>query len=375
MQMVTVELAHRLFERGILGREELGSALHDASMRGVALFQVLVERIPGFLGRFESEFGAGEPAATTFEPDRALCARLPLGMCERLLAVPLPFDTTAHAVPLAVVDPFDPHVPAEFSHHLGLRVRRVRATFHGVIEALGALRPPQIDARDRHVFPDAAEDRTPAFGTRVPRQLGTELTRRSHARGMSVPPVYAPSQSEPPIPLVRQRARSESTSTSGSFDAVRPSALPELTELMEQVEAAPSPRALLERLCGAVTLLAARQALFALKAGKFELQLAGSNPVVIDEAEPSFLLSACQAGYFFGPLPRSDRYAPLAEVMGIAMGEEVYAVPIQARGKVVLVVVVARLVDSFSATRQLDRLVAAASNALERILKDRRSPN
>jgi hypothetical protein len=214
---VTAELACRLLESRALLRTEVATALQDASARGISLVESLADRIPGALGILETEFSRWSGPLTTSAPvDVPLMQRLPAGICERLLAVPLAERDPLDRVRLAVVDPYDSHVLSEFAFCLSVAVTPVRIAYTTFAGLLVAWRNANGVA-DVNVLLDVPDDATPAFGTRALRMgrkpprprpgLSSDLggcAGRMVRRGFSLPPLEVPaSESEQPIPLVR----------------------------------------------------------------------------------------------------------------------------------------------------------------------------
>ncbi len=78
-------------------------------------------------------------AIHTVRPLADLVRALPVGMCERLLSLPVHRDTRSDRIDVASVDALDGHVANEFAFHLGLPVRVLRAPFAEVVAALEKL--------------------------------------------------------------------------------------------------------------------------------------------------------------------------------------------------------------------------------------------
>ncbi len=156
---MTIEVVRRLFQGGVVTAEDMEAGLLEAVTEHAPLLRVLSGRTPDAARLLERELlRLGQVALETVDPDPALCARLPKGMCERLLALPVAQNAATGTVDVAVADPFDPHVSEEFSYHLGAAVRTLQAP---LAELLGQLEGwlPTVPADE--VF----DDRTPAFGS------------------------------------------------------------------------------------------------------------------------------------------------------------------------------------------------------------------
>lgn len=216
---MTVQLACRLLESKLLLRSEVALCLRESTLRGIAFVQALVERVPSAAALLESEFARwnGPTIATLPLPvDVEVALQLPLGMCERFLALPLVRKSDTEPVRLAVVDPFDTHVLAEFRYCLGRAVTPLRTPFSHLIYALATVHGnvPQATERASLVPPLGAPspEGTPAFGTpaagvarqhRRTRDFG-ESAHATGRRGYTLPTVDSTTEpSEPPLPLVR----------------------------------------------------------------------------------------------------------------------------------------------------------------------------
>ncbi len=179
---MTVDLSRRLLALGVPSAE-IEAALFLSVARGVALPRALIDR--GILTEraLEEELTRAQGFAieqVVASPELSL--RLPAAMCRRLGAVPVRFDASANAAEVAAMDALDPHVGTEFSFHLGLDVRVVRATMNAIEAAVRRLELGEADggsARSRR--------RTPAFPHGAPRS--------------TAPP---PPLEDVPIPLVRK---------------------------------------------------------------------------------------------------------------------------------------------------------------------------
>lgn len=421
---MTVDLARRLLDGAILPRAEVEDLLLLALSRGVALLRVLESRSPAARATVERELARWPgPTMDPVHADFAHAQRLPMGMCEWFLAVPVGLDESAHNAVVAAVDPYDAALAAEFGYHLNVPVLIVRATLDSMHQALTALRS-SMHATGSTLLPEAGEERTPAFGSYVPEGLrrssarvGQEITTNSRVnRGFSLPPLRAPeSQSGPPIPLVRAhgnvRAGQPSNPTQsvgvlaalGEWPATHSDRGPELNSaqpsreppgstsresvaalsLVPESEAvklaltsAITARHVVDVLCDGLQSVARSVACFALRGGEFVLQAASNAGARLGASfsseEPSPLNTACQAGYFLGLLPSGQPSNVLCNALGIGPDEEVYAVPAHVAGRPALVVVASRFDNTFAATRWIDPLVLRAGDALSRILNHRR---
>jgi MshEN domain len=175
---MTVALARRLVWDGVVAPEEANLALLAHVMLRVSFLQALLEHNSELAPRLEPELGAMRPGVSTVViVDRELMRRLPAGLCSTLLAVPVGKDPRTGATKVLAADPSDPHIAEEFSYHLGGPVEVGKAPLRAMLLAAA-------QTLESEVGPTG----TPAFGTQV----------------LSDGP--KPSQSEPPIPLVRVSA-------------------------------------------------------------------------------------------------------------------------------------------------------------------------
>lgn len=422
---MTVELACRLLERKLLLRAEVAAALQDATTRGIALVQSLTERIPGASGIIDTEFARWSgPVRTSLIVDERLLQDLPLGMCERLLALPLQSRNADNLVELAVVDPFDRHVLTEFEYCLSVAVTPVRVAYSVLVQALGAVRNPGMGAGVELLL-DVSDDETPAFGTRMlrlarrgtrdrPSRMAPDGILPVARRGVTVPSVDAPEpSSHPPIPLVRNTLSPPSEGAS-SFDVdvtplpgrVRADSEPvlrlvkqkpsvpsrrisvappprfadlgveRLEDVLDQLEQAKTPRQLIELLHEVLHRLAPCQAYFSVRSGRFALEWAtGAQPpansvLTVEQAE--LLGRACQTGYYLGPLPPDGSAQALGATLGLRAREEIYVVPVNVGNRPALVLVVGRFDEAFAVTRWVDSVVHRSSQVLERLARSRK---
>ncbi len=134
---MSVELARRLIQSGAVPAEEVERALFESVSVGMPFAQALAARGADYLHALERELGKTHvPLARSVRVAVDLAAELPLGLCERLLAVPIGRDPRTAACDIACVDPLDPQIAGEFSYHLRGPVRVYRAPLTEVLLAL-----------------------------------------------------------------------------------------------------------------------------------------------------------------------------------------------------------------------------------------------
>jgi hypothetical protein len=272
-------------------------------------------------------------------------------------------------------------------------VRVVRASYRDLVIACNRLEQGSSLSQIGELL-GASDDRTPAFGTRLPGGAGTPVGRVPN-RGTRAGP------SGPPIPLVKRTGAPPPSRNSriptdpGVGLDRRPVYLPESDDRGEPViglrrskipesasgamHDASSPAELVQGLVGAAAEHAQRVAAFAVREGAFEGMaaagmVAGSDVRRLREAasSTSVLASALLAGYYLGPLKQTPVELALAELLGMTPGEEVYAVPVFVSGRAAVIVVVAGFDTPLETTRRIDELVRAAGTVLENMLRHRK---
>jgi len=124
------------------------------------------------------------PFLATIVPLPALVDELPNQMCRRLMAVPVRRDPRTGLIDVAAVDPFDAHIPYEFSYHLKSEVRVLRASLADIEQALGRIDRGEYSA--------------------------SVILRKSVRPPGYATPSAPPLRSDRPIPLVRKSKRSQS---------------------------------------------------------------------------------------------------------------------------------------------------------------------
>lgn len=416
---MTVELVCRLLESKVLLRTEVAATLLDATTRQISFVQSMVERISGATVLLESEFSRWRgSSATSIRVDEELVRQLPMGMCERLLALPLQRRANVPGRELAVVDPFDTHVLAEFEFCLSVVLTPVRVAYPVLVAAIDAVR--SVTERNFDVLLDVPDDEeTPAFGTRMirvtrkPERERPRLGEGRPRRGLTVPSLETPREaSEPPIPLVRTTLAPagmrrdfpvEQTPLPGRLPrdsepilrlvkqkppltmrrvsipvpprfGVEEASRPE--DVLQSLEEATTPRRLIELLRAALQRIAPSQAYFSVRSGNFVLEWASSlersDELTLSAEQQAMLDRACNTGYSLGPLPSDGAARALGAAMGLRAREEIYVAPIAVSNRPVLVVVVARFDEAFTATRWVDSVAARAGQVLERIVRKRK---
>jgi hypothetical protein len=430
---VSVELARRLIESGAVPADEVERALFESVTLGIAFAQSLASRGADLLHLIEREVARSRvPLARAVRVDSELIARLPRGICERLLVVPIGRDARTGAIDLACVDPFDPQIGSELSYHLEAAVRIFRAPLTELLLALELW----LDERDAA---HSAIGRTPAFGTRAVRKPSQPPTGRLSFRppralvadesgvpiGSDRPGgvrTAGASPSEPPIPLVRrslapavpqqahERWRKGTDPGVGSggprelvtetddagqpviglyrsklhhepVAAVQIGVLPDeiVKAALSRLEHASGADQVIAALVHGLEALATRVLVLAVRAGKYEAR-AGSaglgdperlRMLRLEADVPSVLEAAAADGYYLGLMPHTTIHEQLRELFGDG---EIYVARIDVSDRPALLFVMAGLETAFGATRRADELARAAGAALERIVRERKRP-
>ncbi|MFZ5894498.1 MAG: hypothetical protein ACOY0T_25775 [Myxococcota bacterium] len=350
---VTIELARRL-----LGGGAPASAIEVALMaevaEGVPFVTALAERFPELVELMERELERSDNAEIHWvRPQPELVQRLPQGLCERLLAVPVHEDPHSGQVDVAAVDVLSPHVGAEFTQHLSAPVRVLRANLGLMRSALQALA-----------------------------RLSPQREMSAAARRPSERPDALRMPSEPPIPLVKRPAISQRPEGEPVLNLARskvftpePSFAFELSldEASSEFARCDSAEHVARAICRALEPAVAL--VVAVRAGSLEVRATtnsvGAKPVnnfTLPAGKNSVFDIAVRAGFYLGPLPSNPVHTDLRALLPKGAAEEVYSAPVLVASRPVLALLMARFGPSLDATRRADRLLVMAAGAIERIL-------
>ena len=374
-EAVTIELARRLFHGGVVAAEALEAALLDTVVRGIPFPEALAHHSSAGADLIDRELErVTEPGLGTILVDLDLLAVLPLGLCDRLLAVPLGRDPTTDEVTIAAVDSLDPHVAEEFAYHLEAPVIVLPAS-RSVVAA--ALRNPSA-APESSPATVAYEQQDTRPGVSLPEPSGAAIPGRIRV----VSPSQGRPESERPIPLVRRpaathprpRAREE-----GLDVAPPPQAPPPIDSTLEALDWAGRPEEVVDQLVEGLEFFAFQVAVFVEQAGTHRGRTASASLGGADAAKAvaqpgsadCVLDRAVAEGRYLGPLAPAAANAAIARFLGTPTGE-VYAVPVVVSGRPALVLLLARLQTTALATRRADELARAGGAALERIVLARK---
>jgi len=411
---VVAGLVYRLLQAGLVSRDTLALALSDSFATGTHLLLILAEQHRGIVASLDGELSRfrGPSVAGPLAIDVLQIARLPDGLCKRFLAVPLQVEPTSTRWAIAVADPFDEHVSAEISFHLGGAVDVFRAPLDAIFAAVQQTEAGKYSASAIPLL-EVDDEHTPAFGTAVVKASrrpsshwssgeNTPVERRhTPRRGLSLPPIQiTESQSEPPIPLVRPiphrsaeignnpRRHSEPLAplkTARFIETLRPQApispsvttpTEATTQILTDLENKQTAREILRGIGEAVSAVAKRAAVFSVHTGKFELEYIFPSDLArkfsIATNDQSLLQIACQAGYYLGSLMRGVQSDALAELLAISTDSEIYVVPVVVAERSAALIVAGLIDNTFAATRLIDHIAKRGGAVLEQLVHRRR---
>ena len=151
---MSIELGRRLIASGAITHEQLKPALMMLASERVPLVHALLVQGAISIALLNQELAQlDHPTLNSVVVHEALFARLPPNICRTLLAVPVRIDPLTSTVDIAAVDPSDPHVATEFSFHLDLPVRLLRAQLQTIEAALDRPLPFPVEEECAEVLP------------------------------------------------------------------------------------------------------------------------------------------------------------------------------------------------------------------------------
>lgn len=401
---MTVELARRLIESGV-PLADIEAALLLVVERGLSLPEALAERDAGLLSRLEQELARSElPSVLTVRASPELFARLPVGMCRRLLAVPVHVDPRTGRVDVAAVEPLDPHVGQEFGYHLDQPVRVLHASLDAVKAALERLQrgtkvsvlPP---VRSSEAFSSDAPIPLVKLDTGARSDAPIPLVRRSilpvrapsvvPAKRSAPPPSLLPEPDRvalswrskpPPVDLVAGAAELDKQAARTAPVPPTPVA-PNPATTRERLEDATSPEAVLEVLRDC--LAPAASIVFAVKNASFDGRVASpgverrisAKNISLLSHQPSVLETAVKSGFYLGPIPNTPNHRELREALPPDAVNEVYVTVVTVSDRASLVWLLAGFEQSLDLTRRADEIALVSGRVLARILRERKRGN
>ena len=396
---MTVELARRLIESGV-PLADIEAALLLVVERGLSLPEALAERGADLLLRLEQELARSElPSVLTVRATPELFARLPVGMCRRLLAVPVHVDPRTGRVDVAAVEPLDPHILQEFTYHLDQPVRVLQASLDAVKAALDRLQhsskvsvlpprqPPERSLSSQAPIPLVKLDTGVRSDAPIPLVRRSMLPARAPSArppARSAPPRALPEtegvaaswrSKPPPVDLVNGAAQLDEAAR---LSSVPPVASRRSTTTRERLEEAPSPEAVLEVLRDC--LAPAASIVFAVKNASFDgrvaspaiEQRASAKQISLLSHQPSVLETAVKSGFYLGPIPNTPNHRELRDALPPDAANEVYVTVITVSDRPSLIWLLAGFEQSLDLTRRADEIALAAGRVLARILRERK---
>lgn len=154
---MTFALARSLLLADAVTPTALAEALFLSATRGTSLVRTLLAARAIDTLRLEQMLERGEaPYMRHIAPVPSLVDRLPPGLCNRLLAIPVRHDPRTGTVDVAVVDARDSHPAEEIGHWLNAPVRIVRtsiASMESALLRLGGPAPAEPDLGLRSLAP------------------------------------------------------------------------------------------------------------------------------------------------------------------------------------------------------------------------------
>ncbi len=402
---LSAELARRLIHSGA-APAQVEAALFEAVQRGVSLTQAVNELYPELVELLERALDRSDfPSVHTVRPLADVVRALPVGMCERLLALPINRDSRTQRVDVASVDVLDGHVASEFAFHLGVPIRVLRAPFTELVVALEGLH---------------------ASGIFLPGL--SKILRGGLAASSPNPPLVVDSPehpSEPPIPLVKKSLAPRSwspdvpnvtfveplpdfdsshpgpDSSAPDFDSSaadydepvlslarpKPFSVPELAgppwaiefeAAVAGLDAAESPEQVVSCLCEGLSpvralVFAVRPQTFDVRGGSLQLgSPAELRAISVPSGNGSLLDAATRVGFYLGPFAQLAALTSLEGKWAAPAGSDCYARTVNVSERPSLIVLMAGFSESTEATRRADVLAKSAGNALERIVRLRK---
>ena len=370
------------------------AALFDAVNRGVSLTQAVNELYPELVELLERALDRSEfPAIHTVRPLADLVRALPVGMCERLLSLPVHRDPRSDRVDVASVDALDGHVANEFAFHLGVPIRVLRAPFAEVVAALEGLHAAGIflpglskivagrsSEKTKGVEPPTTtppEQRSEPALPLVRKSLAPTAAWVADAPAFSIiepPPAEADEAlNEPVLSLGRPKPFAPA-----EFEPAGPPWTLEFEVAVQALDAADTPERVVSSLCEGLGPV--RALVFAVRGSSFDVR--GGSPglgspaelrtISVPAAGGSLLDTATRVGFYLGPFVPIAALSSLEGKWAAPHGADCYARAVNVSERPSLVVLMSGFSESTEATRRADVLSRAAGSALTRIVRMRK---
>jgi hypothetical protein len=367
-RLLSAELARRLIHSGA-APAQVEAALFAAASRRVSLIQAVNDLYPELLELLDRALDRADfQTIHSVRPLMDVVRKLPLGMCERLLALPVNRDSRGERVDVASVDVLDSHVEAEFAFHLKAPVRVLRAQFSELMLALEGLRAAGVFLPGlSKVLGVLGED--PKSGPVSGVEPATSRTSVSFF-GADLEQADADEPDTEPVLSLR---RPKPFSAPPSAIAGPPWTL-EFEAAVAGLERAESPDQVVNGLCEGLhpvraLVLAVRNASFEVRGGSARLGAPSElRALRVPSGNGSLLDATARVGFYFGPLAQFAALTELEGKWGTAPGSDCYARAVNVSERPSLIVLMAGFSESTEATRRADVLARSASAALERIV-------
>lgn len=386
---MSVELGRSLLLADALPAEALGRALLTSLATGRSLLAVLVDGDVIDEARLEAELArAGATPIENVKADRDLMAKLPPGLCERMLVVPLRRDAETGAVHIAVADPRDRHPAEEIAYFLGAEVRAFRARISAIRDALFEVSTnPRAQALAARI--GMTEDRkgTPIWGTPIVsvappavhlNEMPIPLTRRSFPPSEELAPTLR--EPEPVFALLSRRPPSLYAHAEAVTSSVPAPPFADAQPILAALAEATDRDAVIALLLSGAREVARQIGIFAVKREAFlgwtcspELcDPAAFRSLVIPATLPSVFAGVASGSDYLGPLYRTEAHAPLLDLLAKAP-RDLAIVPVRVHGHAALLLLADELGDPALSTKRMSELAHAAGSALARVLRSRTS--
>ncbi|MDP9150715.1 MAG: hypothetical protein M3O36_12355 [Myxococcota bacterium] len=397
---MTVVLARSLLAAGVVSRDALAQALLVSMESGTSLVRALLATRAVDARALERQLAQGQvpfwPQVTARPSFRS---RLPRGLCERLLAVPVQRDPTTGVIDVAVVDPDDPHPLREVAYWLKQPVRMVRTSLAAFEAAIG---------REETSTPASMRALAPPMSARPPKASApdTETILAAVASPRpSAPIVAAPlpafdGMAEPVIALTRKKRNTSQAKDTyavepahvterGPFGAAMsavPPALADTRAIMDRILDARDRDSVLELVVEGIRTVAGRVAVFANRregivgwtctpefADRASLR-ALSLPTGSAPGAATTVLSGAMTHQDarLVRVPRDAVHGPLLALMKAPPLADVAVAALRVEGKAIGVILADDLWDTEVTLRRIEDIARAAAQTLGRLLRERR---
>jgi hypothetical protein len=344
-------LARSLLLADVVNHETLAEALFVSATRGVSLVRALLSLGAVDRSRLEQHLERGDvPYMRHVTPVVHLVRRLPRGLCERLLALPVREDARTGTVDVAVLDASDSHATEEIAHWLKAPVRTVRTSL------------PSLDS---------ALHRTEAASGEGMRSLAPPIWLAPSDRPTTEVAIEWPEGSmDQNIPLMLSRRASRPAAGAPA----------DVTKILDSIHKQDDRDAILELVLAGARTMARRALILAVKRGMLVGWMC-SPGLANREALRSIQMAASQTlfagalaheGAHRAHLPSDSAHAPLLSILDSRAGTEVVLTAIRVDRKPVAIVIAEGMGQPTLAAQRLEEIAQVASEAMMQALRRRR---